>query len=144
MIGAIASGATTALQNRATLGNKIMTLERSFREWSYLDWSYCAYYADNAAKKYDDGLDGDFIEEEWQFVRDNDDEDDDLNDVGVHKPSFYIDEDDDEEDEDDVDYADEEDAEIDDNEDDEDVDEEDLEEWFSEDDDDNYDNDDEE
>lgn len=44
--------------------------------------------------RHDDGLDNDFIEEEWQFV--NEDEDDEI-DEPAHKPHFFIpdDEDDD-------------------------------------------------
>lgn len=64
------------------------------------------------AKRYsnrDDGLDDDFIEEEWQFVRDadTDDDDDDLFDKPT-RPDFYIDDDEDEDegDEDDGDWDD--------------------------------------
>lgn len=94
---------------------------------------------DDVRAKRDDGLDGDFIEEEWQFVH-SDDENDELSDFGVVKPSFYIDEDD----EDDVEYVDEDEEDDDDGswEDDEDDDDEDyedeeddLEEWAEEDDD---------
>ena len=47
----------------------------------------------------DDGLDGDFIEEEWQFVNDADEDDEDDEDAGLIevKPNvnFYIDDDED-------------------------------------------------
>lgn len=89
-----------------------------------------AEYAKNLAARRDDGLDGDFIEEEWQFVADSDDDDEDDDLFERPKTPTYFDSDDDE----DEDYDDEEDEDYDD-EDDEDYDDEDdenLEEWFSE------------
>lgn len=62
-------------------------------------------YFTEIARRYsnrDDGLDGDFIEEEWQFVRDDvDEDDDDLFDKPA-RPNFFIDDDEDEDDYDDV------------------------------------------
>lgn len=88
---------------------------------------------DDLRARRDDGLDGDFIEEEWQFVNsDEDDDDEDLSDFGVIKPTFYIDEDDDvdyvdEEEDDDGDWDDEDDDDYDDE------DEEDFEDWVEDD-----------
>lgn len=97
--------------------------------------------------RHDDGLDGDFIEEEWQFVRSDDesDEDDALSDFGVVKPTTYFDDDADA-DEDDIEYFDDDETDENDNwdgdeDDDEDYDDEDdFEDWVEEDDD-EYDDD---
>jgi len=49
----------------------------------------------NSCNRHDDGLDDDFIEEEWQFVNDVDDDDDDDTGLIEVKPdvNFYIDDD---------------------------------------------------
>jgi hypothetical protein len=88
--------------------------------------------------RYDDGLDDDFVEEEWQFVHeDEDDEDEDEDYTPTSTPSWFVD---DEEDEDDEDYEDEDDEEDDDQdwdagtEDYEDEDDEDDDDWYEADD----------
>jgi hypothetical protein len=48
--------------------------------------------------RYDDGLDDDFIEEEWQFVNDEDEEEDDNFGIKPPQPDWFVDEDDDEDD----------------------------------------------
>lgn len=47
--------------------------------------------------RFDDGLDDDFIEEEWQFVRESDDEDDEGDFTPTLAPHWYVDEDEDDE-----------------------------------------------
>jgi hypothetical protein len=54
--------------------------------------------------QHDDGLDDDFIEEEWQFVPETHDDDEAEDFDSDHKIDWYVDED---EEEDDEDYADE-------------------------------------
>jgi hypothetical protein len=52
-------------------------------------------FNNNTCSRYDDGLDDDFIEEEWQFVNDADDDEDDDTGLIEVKPNvnFYIDDD---------------------------------------------------